>query len=107
MPLPEITHLQFFLLVALLDGEQTGRHLRETLAEEGHKKSAPAFYQLMARLEDAKFVMGRYEQKVVEGQIIKERVYTITGAGQRAVADVRDFYLALQVNGAGLGIQGA
>ena len=28
--------------------------------------------------------MGRYEQKVIDGQIIKERVYTITGSGVRA-----------------------
>jgi DNA-binding PadR family transcriptional regulator len=94
MPLPEITHLQFFLLTELMDGERTGRFLRERLGEEGHRKSGPAFYQLMARLEDAKFVKGRYNQKVIDGQIIKERVYSITGAGVRAIDDVRQFYVA-------------
>src|SRR5262245_52610497 len=104
MSLPEITHLQFFLLDALIGGERTGRSLREELAKRGHKKSAPAFYQTMARLEDAKFVKGRYDQKVVEGQIIKERVYEIRGAGTRAVNDVRHFY---HLANARIGFQGA
>jgi DNA-binding PadR family transcriptional regulator len=94
MPLPEITHLQFLILALLLDGELSGRKLREGLAEAGHRKSAPAFYQFMARLEDAELVEGRYDQKVIDGQIIKERFYTLTGAGERAWADVRDFYMA-------------
>lgn len=106
MPLPDITHLQCFLLVALMGGEQTGRTLREKLASEGQLKSAPAFYQLMARLEDAKLVKGRYDQKVIGGQIIKERVYTVTGAGERAVSDVQEFYRARELNRAGLGVQG-
>ena len=92
MPLPDITHLQFLLLAALLDGERSGRDLRELLGREGHKKSLPAFYQLMARMEDSRMVKGRYEQKIVEGQIIKERVYKVTGAGATACDDVRGFY---------------
>jgi DNA-binding PadR family transcriptional regulator len=102
MPLPDITHLQFLLLTALLDGERPGRELRTLLESEGHKKSGPAFYQLMARMEDAKLVKGRYEQKVVEGQIIKERVYTVTGAGTAAVADVQEFYAGLAARRSGL-----
>lgn len=93
MPIPETTHLQFLVLGALLDGEQSGRYVRDKLAEAGHKKSGPAFYQFMARLEDMGFVEGRYEAKVVEGQPIKERVYTLTGDGVRAWEEVRDFYL--------------
>jgi DNA-binding PadR family transcriptional regulator len=92
MPVPDLTHLQFFVLTSLLDGEQTGRHLREKLAEEGVRRSGPAFYQFMARLEDNRLVKGRYEQKVVEGQIIKERRYELTAAGVRALEQVRKFY---------------
>ena len=103
MSFPEVTHLQAFLLAELMEGERTGRHLRERLAAVGHTKSGPAFYQLLARMEDAKFVKGRYDQKMVEGQVIKERVYEITGTGVRAVEDVRNFYLARP---AGLGFQG-
>jgi DNA-binding PadR family transcriptional regulator len=106
MPLPDITHLQFLLLTALLDGEQSGRTLRAILEREGHRKSTPAFYQMMARLEDAKYVGGRYEQKTVEGQTIKERVYKITGAGTSALAVVRDFYANLLAN-RGFGFGGA
>ena len=103
MPLPEITHLQFLVLSVLTDRELPGRLVREKLAESGEKKSGPAFYQFMARLEEGGFVEGWYDQKVVEGQIIKERHYRITGEGLRACEDVRDFYLSR----ARLGLQGA
>jgi DNA-binding PadR family transcriptional regulator len=103
MNIPEITHLQFLVLGILMDGEQTGRYVRAKFAEAGHQKNGPAFYQFMARLEDAKFVEGRYDQKIVEGQIIKERIYKITGAGVSAWENVRDFYLTH----AGLRVQGA
>jgi len=102
MPIPDITHLQFLLLAELLGGEQTGRNLRELLEKQGHKKSAPAYYQLMARMEDARLVKGRYEQKVVEGQIIKERVYKITAPGEAAYESVRDFYAAIASRRVGL-----
>ena len=102
MPIPDITHLQFLLLDALQGGQQAGRALRELLNKEGHSTSGPAFYQLMARLEDAKFVRGRYAQKLVEGQLIKERVYTITASGIATAEAVRQFYAALAARRAGL-----
>src|SRR5688500_15649914 len=92
MPLPDITHLQFLVLGVLMDGEQSGRHIRDHLAEADEHKSGPAFYQMMARLEDGGFVKGWYDQKVVEGQIIKERRYKIVSAGVRAWENTRDFY---------------
>jgi hypothetical protein len=70
-----------------------GRRLRELLAEEhGIRKSGPAFYQLMARLEEARFVEGRYTQKIVEGQIIKEREYAILPGGSAALRRTAQFY---------------
>jgi DNA-binding PadR family transcriptional regulator len=95
MPLPDVSHLQYLILAALLNGSSSGRQVREFLASHGEKKSGPAFYQLMARMEDAKFVTGKYEQKIVEGQIIKERIYEPTGGGVAAFEATRDFYAAL------------
>jgi len=46
----------------------------------------------MARLEEAKFVEGEYSQKIVEGQIIKERFYRVTGNGERALRQTLQFY---------------
>lgn len=45
---PAVSHLQFLLLAVLLDGGRTGRSLRAALEKEGHRRSAPAFYQVMA-----------------------------------------------------------
>jgi len=85
--------LQFLVLASLFDGEQSGRFLRQKLAENGERKSGPAFYQMMARLEDAGLVRGHYDQKIVEGQIIKERHYRITGTGTKACRRAYQFYL--------------
>jgi DNA-binding PadR family transcriptional regulator len=101
--LPDVTHLQFLLLTVLLDGEQSGRTLRSLLEKEGHRKSGPAFYQLMARLEESHFVEGRYEQKMVGGYAVKERVYKITNAGVAAHSAVQDFYASLAAGRLGLG----
>jgi hypothetical protein len=37
-------------------------------------------------------VDGAYDQKIVEGQIIKERRYTLTDAGAQAWTSTRAFY---------------
>jgi hypothetical protein len=92
MAFPEATHLQLYVLRILMDGEQSGRFVRERLAEEGQSKTGPAFYQLMARLEESGMVEGWYNQKIVEGQIIKERWYRVTGAGTKAWNDAARFY---------------
>ena len=39
---------------------------------------------MMARLEDAAFVDGEYDQKIVDSQIIKERRYTLSARGEAA-----------------------
>jgi len=92
--LPSITHLQFAVLAQLLADEQPGRQLRRGLARLGERRSAPAFYQMMARLEEAGLVSGRYDQRVLDGQLIKERRYRVTAAGLRAWERTRDFYEA-------------
>lgn len=90
--IPVVTHLQFLVLGLLRGGERPGRYLRRALAKRGIARSAPAFYQMMARLEDAGFVEGAYDQKIVDGQIIKERRYTLTPAGDQAWTSTRAFY---------------
>jgi DNA-binding PadR family transcriptional regulator len=91
--LPQITHLQFSVLAFLRSAEQPGKAVRRQLADLGLRRSGPAFYQLMSRLEDAGLVRGRYNQKVIEGQIIKERFYAITEDGIEAWRATRDFYV--------------
>jgi DNA-binding PadR family transcriptional regulator len=92
--LPPVTHLQFLVLEALAEREQSGRDLRALLAGYGVRNSGPAFYQMMGRLEDAALVEGWYEQKLVAGQNIKERRYRQTPAAARAVQETRAFYAA-------------
>lgn len=93
MGVPRITHLQFSVLAFLHGGEQPGKEVRAHLGELGMRRSGPAFYQLMSRLEDAGLVAGSYDQKVVDGQIIKERRYTVTEDGMDAWRSTRDFYV--------------
>jgi hypothetical protein len=78
----------------LRQSAQLGREIRRELARQGVRRSGPAFYQMMARLEDTGQVEGWYDQKVIDGQLIKERHYRTRPAGARAWAVTRDFYLA-------------
>ena len=49
--LPQLKPLQFLVLGLLRPGEQPGRVVRDALRTHGVRRTAPAFYQLMARLE--------------------------------------------------------
>ena len=92
--IPRLSHLQF-LVVGLLRGRSfPGREIRDHLKVLGVRKSGPAFYQLMSRLEDAGLVKGSYHQEIIHGQIIRERHYRNTANGARAWEASRDFYLA-------------
>lgn len=90
--IPDITHLQFLVLGILRGGTRTGRLVRKALARHGVRRTGPAFYQMMARLEDARLVVGEYDSKIVAGQIIKERRYALTAAGESAWSSTRAFY---------------
>lgn len=92
MKLPEITHLQFLILGLLMEGETPGHKLRDLLAKQGIKKDGPAFYQLMARLEDDKLVEGWYAPRIVGDQKVKERRYKMTGRGESAWEATSEFY---------------
>ena len=92
MPVPKLSHLQFLVLECLLLKAAPGRGVREYLAKYGERKSLPGFYQLMARLEDAGLVKGRYDTIVVDGQTLRRRWYEINPDGRRAHREVAEFY---------------
>ena len=93
MNLPELSHLQFAVLGILRGGEHKGRDLRRQLSQLRVRQTGPAFYQMMARLEEAGFIEGWYVQQVLDGQILKERHYRICMEGERAWRASRSFYL--------------
>ncbi len=90
--LPRLSHGQFAVLSVLIESRASGRDIRKRATQFGVRQGGPAFYQLMARLEDANWVAGWYEQKIVKAQIIRERHYRITAAGRTAWNDTRRFY---------------
>ena len=90
--LPTLTHLQFLVLGILLGNEQPGRVVRASLAAYGVRRSAAAFYQMMARLERERFVEGQYGPVVIGDQAVTERRYRITAVGAKRWADSRAFY---------------
>ena len=91
-PLPVLTHLQFLVLGVLRTEPQPGRTLRHALAAYGIRRTGPAFYQLMARMEKDRLVDGRYEQITVGDQAVTERHYRIAPEGTRRWKDARAFY---------------
>lgn len=85
-----LTELQFVAIECLLAGERTGPELLKELKAKGWKRSLAAFYQLMRRLEDAKFVDGRYEVAEKGGYTVRLRRYRALGKGVRAYNETRD-----------------
>ena len=92
-PLPGLSNLQFLVLGLLLEEPRSGRELRASLQIHGARKSTPAFYQLMARMEDAGLVDGHYAQHEAADQIVRERHYRVTPAGRRAWRASHEFHL--------------
>ena len=90
--LPVLTHLQFLVLGVLRHDPQPGRALRKALASYGIRRTGPAFYQLMARMEKDRLVDGWYEQITVGDQAVTERHYRITPEGGRRWNEARAFY---------------
>jgi len=89
--IPDLTHLQALVIQLLVDADRRGRDLRDDLRREGVKMSGPAFYELMARIEERKLVAGRYVVKVVDGHTIKERWYHMEKRGLKALARCATF----------------
>jgi DNA-binding PadR family transcriptional regulator len=95
--LPAVTHLQFLVLGVLLAGERPGRAIREVIAAYGVRRSGPAFYQMMARLERDGMIEGWYEQVTVSDQAVTERRYRIKSAGSKLWGETRAFYERVSV----------
>ncbi len=93
MNLPQITHLQFAVLSSIVDGKKSGFEIRDVLNKLNSKKSLPAFYQLMARMEEGKLVKGEYVDSEVNGERVRERHYRITANGARVHQAVAEFYV--------------
>lgn len=87
-----LPHLQFAVLGILGANDLPGRRVREELDRLGVRKTGPAFYRLMARLEESGLVEGWYEHEVVEGQIMRERLYRATAEGNVARDKTADFH---------------
>jgi DNA-binding PadR family transcriptional regulator len=92
LSLPSLTHLQYLVLGVLRRDPQPGRAVRQALSAYGIRRTGPAFYQLMARLEKDRLVDGWYEQITVGDQAVTERHYRITPDGSRRWNDARAFY---------------
>ena len=90
--LPVLTHLQFLVLGVLRHDPQPGRTLRKALAAYDIRRTGPAFYQLMARMEKERLVDGWYEQITVRDQAVTERHYRIAPDGTRRWNEARAFY---------------
>jgi DNA-binding PadR family transcriptional regulator len=90
--LPGFTHLQFVVVSLLMDGERSGRQIRSSLADEGVDRSGPAFYQMMARMEEGGLVQGRYEPAWIGGQEVIERLYQVTDEGRKRWDSTLRFY---------------
>jgi DNA-binding PadR family transcriptional regulator len=99
--LPGLTHLQFLVLGVLLSGQQSGRVIRQAIERYGIRRSAPAFYQMMARLERDRMVEGWYEQVKVGDQSVTERRYRPTAAGSRMWERAYAFYEGVRMSVAG------
>lgn len=94
MSLPKITHLQAVVLSSLKGHpERYGLNLRQELCElTKRKKSRPAFYQMMARLESDGLVACKKEVKRLEEATVTVSVYRITKKGERELNTTFGFY---------------
>ncbi len=89
---PILSALQFAVLDAIGAARLKGSDLRESLRKNGFLKSGPAFYQLMARLEESRFISAETESTPMQGFTLKERFYRLTGEGHKALRDTLAFY---------------
>lgn len=102
-----LTAKQLLILCVLAGQEQNGRderlkrqttlngyghELRTALRKAGQPMSLPAFYQLMARMEEADLVVGWYETQVIDGNTVKRRRYKTTERGRHEINCTLDFY---------------
>ena len=90
--IPKLTHLQAAVLGQLAVRQAKGRILREYLGKLNVKQTYSAFYQMMSRLEENDYVKGKTTTKIIDSQIYKERMYSITDKGRESLLKVTNFY---------------
>jgi len=89
-----LSHSHFAVLDVLGTKERSGREIRESLHLHNIKKDGPAFYHLMAQLQDDKLVDGWFEEEIIDEQIIKKRFFLATAKGIHAWMCTRDYHKA-------------
>lgn len=92
MNLPTISHLQFAVLVILLEGETSGEIIRHRLAEKGVSHTTTAFYQLMYRMERHNLITGYYVSRISRGKPVTESKYQSTKHGRDELNATKVFY---------------
>jgi DNA-binding PadR family transcriptional regulator len=92
---PDISHLQYLALGALMADGRSGRDLREQVRSFGVRRTRAAFYQFMARLERDGLVEGWYDQVQAGDQRVTERRYRITPEGRAAWKETHAFHEAV------------
>ena len=95
--LPTLSVLQILILDTMGAGETQSGDLREKLKAAGFRKSAPAFYQAMTRLEDAGLVESRFTTDRIDGKTVREKHFKVTAEGVRALGEAQDFFDGLEV----------
>jgi len=84
----------FLVLLALHDGPKHGYEVAAFIKErsEGHfSLSFGALYPVLHKLEAEKLIAGNWREA---GEAKKKKVYTLTGAGKKALSGERDRYEA-------------
>lgn len=91
MKIPELTHLQFAVLLALKDGlPKRGSAIREWLAELDQAHVLTSFYALMNRMSD--LVEKEPRMSMIGKRAVTESWYTITKKGLEKMELARKFY---------------
>ena len=73
-------------------GQINGVDLRRELAAEGVKKSGPAFFDMMMRLESAGLIRSWHDNEtLVKGRRRRTKFYCLEGDGFRALQEFRQY----------------
>jgi len=93
--LPKTTHLQHLVLACLAGHDESPTYyLQEAMQQHGAKLKGPAFYQLMQRMEDKKWITQRAIQIPQHNRVFTH--YSITLKGEKALLDVFNHYFRLK-----------
>jgi hypothetical protein len=90
--LPDITHVQFFVLESLMVCPLRGKDLRDELEEFGWLRTNETFPELINQLEKLGFVVGFYAVRILGDVELLDHRYELTVAGMRAYHRAHPFY---------------